>query len=77
MNFNTKEMIKLYSLCTGNSNKQDIINILSKSQIYEIVKAGDNEAFNYEGFVCNLMDIVDDIKNQPVYPKEIDKKNKV
>lgn len=72
MNYDTKEMIKLYSSCTGNTNKNDIINILSKSRIYAEVSKGDNEAFLYEGFISNLLDIVDDLKKQGDYPKEIE-----
>lgn len=72
MNYNTKEMIKLYSLCTGNEDKHDIINKLAKSWIYEEVRSGSNEAFAYEGFISNLLDIVDDLKTQSNYPKEIE-----
>ena len=72
MNYDTKEMIKLYSSCTGNTDKRDIINILSRSSIYAEVAKGDNEAFLYEGFISNLLDIVDDLKEQGDYPEEIE-----
>ncbi len=72
MNYNTKEIIKLYSLCTGNNNKHDIINILSKSWIFNEVKKGNNECLNYEGYIANLLDIVNDLMKSSDYPKEIE-----
>lgn len=72
MNYNTKEMIKLYSLCTGNTDKYDIINTLSKSPIFNEIKNGTNNCLNYEGYISNLLEIVADLKTNSDYPKEID-----
>jgi hypothetical protein len=72
MNYNTRELIKLYSKCTGNTNRQEIMKILGASPIFEEVKKGTNDCLNYEGYISNLLDIVDDIKSQGNYPPEID-----
>jgi len=72
MNYNTREMIKLYSLCTGNTNRHEIIKILSMSPIFSEVKKGSNDCLNYEGYISNLLDIVDDLRGMAEYPSEID-----
>ena len=72
MNYNTREMIKLYSLCTGNTNKASVLKILKLSPIFFEVEKGDNECLNYEGYQSNLLDIIDDIKKTENYPSEIE-----
>ncbi len=72
MNYNTREMIKLYSLCTGNTDQASIVKILRLSPIFSEVEKGDNDCLNYEGYQSNLLDIVRDIKEKMEYPSEID-----
>ncbi len=73
MNYNTRELIKLYSQCTGNTDRKDILRILSLSPIFNEVKKGTNECLNYEGYISNLLDIVSDIKLLESYPPEIER----
>ncbi|MBR1670316.1 MAG: hypothetical protein IJ695_06415 [Butyrivibrio sp.] len=73
INKNIKDIIRLYSLCTGNADKKNIVRILEKSSVYKAIAKGDDECYNYEGYIANLFEIVADIKAQGDYPLELDK----
>jgi hypothetical protein len=71
MNFNGKRIVEYFSLLTGIQIKETL-KILSKSKVFLEVVHG-NPAYNYEGYISNLFDIKDELKERPDCPKEIDK----
>lgn len=63
MNYSTRNIIKTYSVITGNEDEKQIVRILSKSPTFMAVKKG-NPVLMYEGYSANLMEIVDELRQQ-------------
>lgn len=72
MNHNIKNIILTYSIITGNEDKNQIIGILSESDTFRQLQNND-QILLYEGYTANLIEIIDELKEQPGYPVEIDK----
>lgn len=69
--YRVKSIIAAYSAITGNQSMQSILDTLKKSYTFNEVLKGDNEAVNYDSTLCNLLDIVDDLKQQDRCPDEV------
>lgn len=72
MNYNTRNIIKTYSAITGNEDVNQIVRILSKSPVFMAVKKG-NPVLMYEGYSANLLEIVDELKQQSDCPEDVKK----
>lgn len=72
MNHNVKNVILTYSVITGNENKKDIIETLSRSNTFRNLQKGD-KVLLYEGYTANLLEIVNELKQQKNCPMEVHK----
>jgi len=70
MNYNTKNIIHVYASITGNENLKDIDSKLMKSETYREVKRG-NSVYICQGYTANLIEIVDELKEQENCPREV------
>ena len=70
-NYRVKSIIAAYSAITGNQSIQSILGILKRSFTFNEVLKGDNYAVNYDSTLCNLLDIVDDLKQIDGCPDEV------
>lgn len=72
MNYNTRNIIKTYSAITGNTDVNQIIRVLSKSPAFMAVKKG-NSVLMYDGYSANLLEIVEELKQQSDCPEDVKK----
>lgn len=70
MNHNVKNVILTYSVITGNENRREILKILSKSDTFKNLQRGD-KVLLYEGYTANLLEIVNELKQQENCPREV------
>lgn len=63
------EIVRYYSLCTGNLTKALIYNTLDESETFENIKAGEE---NNQSVMKNLLLIADELKKKTDYKKELD-----
>lgn len=70
MNKTIENIIKAYSSITNNQSKANILRILSKSEIFNEI-AKNNPSYLYEGYPANLLEIVEELKQQANCPTEI------
>ncbi len=63
------EIVRYYSLCTGNLTKALIYNTLDESETFENIKAGED---NNQSVMKNLLLIADELKKKTDYKKELD-----
>lgn len=72
MNKNVENIIKAYATITNNHDKADIVNKLSKSEVFNEI-ANNNPVYLYEGYPSNLLEIAEELKQQAHCPAEIHK----
>lgn len=65
-----KQIIELYSLLTGVTNEKQIYEALNQSDTFLQVLDG-NEAYLYEGYIANLLEIAQDLKEKDIFLDEI------
>ena len=69
-NYVQNEVVRLYSLSTNNLNKDMVSHNLEKSEIFKSIESGEDSNLSP---LTNLLLIVDELKTDEDYPKEIDK----
>ena len=69
MNQNMKSIIEAYAFITKNNDWADIIEKLSKSDVFNQV-ANNNSYYLYESYSANLLEIIEELKQQDNCPIE-------